>query len=225
MSEHDVIAETTDGRYRVILEQDTDCERPMDSGDWWVSSVLLHSGTNMWTGNEAYDDVMRDGKDRVNAVNHFEESEYVTDTSEAFKRYMRIFHGIEVFDVTVVNGYRDTSNALAWVEPSERERVGLVDSDERYGDCPACLDGEPHVYLDRDIVGMELAEHNRWAEGDCWGYVVQELVEWVRIEDRDELGAQTRETWERVDSCWGLIGHEYAEQEARDALASYGEVE
>ena len=42
----------------------------------------------------------------------------------------------------------------------------------------------------------ELAEYARWAEGDCYGYII------------------TDPDGDTVDSCWGFIGHEYAVEEA-----------
>jgi len=45
-------------------------------------------------------------------------------------------------------------------------------------------------------------EYTAWANGDCWGYVIED-------EDGDDTG----------DSCWGFIGREYAEEQAREAFA------
>ena len=44
-----------------------------------------------------------------------------------------------------------------------------------------------------------MEEYGKYVDGDCWGYVIQ-----------DEEG-------EDVDSCWGFIGLEYAEEEANRA--------
>jgi len=49
----------------------------------------------------------------------------------------------------------------------------------------------------------EIEEYDRYLRGDVYGYVIE-----------DEDG-------NHVDSCWGFIGGEYAQQEAKDALKSH----
>ena len=46
-------------------------------------------------------------------------------------------------------------------------------------------------------------EYTRWANGDCWGYIIE-----------DEDG-------EHLDSCWGFIGEEYATEEMREAAEGF----
>lgn len=50
-----------------------------------------------------------------------------------------------------------------------------------------------------EYLTAEVREYDSFLTGDCYGFV---------IEDADG---------EQLDSCWGFIGAEYAEQEARDA--------
>ena len=52
----------------------------------------------------------------------------------------------------------------------------------------------------RKCIDSEVNEYGRWANGEVYGYVV-----------RDADG-------EDVDSCWGYIGYEWAEQAAEEAL-------
>ena len=55
-----------------------------------------------------------------------------------------------------------------------------------------------------------------------WGYVVQKRVTWESAEPDHILN--TMQAWEDTDeSCWGFIGHEYAEREAREALVAVAE--
>lgn len=185
----------TSGDYRVVLEPDADCEKPMDNGDGWTASVLTYSGWDTWRSRTTYE-AMYDPQGRIDAMRYFEESEWTVEPDESFKRYMAIFHGITVFTVTVVTG--EVSNALAWLEPSERERVGI-----------------PAEVTDKQALDIEIGEYNRWAQGDCWGYIVQKQVTWTT----DDPNFADREQWEDTDdSCWGFIGLDYAEQEAREAL-------
>lgn len=199
MSYTEVIETSDDGRFRVVVSYDTDCESPIDAGDCWVTSVLTleHSRWGS-TWRAAYDP-----ESRLDMLSRLDDS-YLVGTlfepDEAFIRYMRIFHGIEV----VETGWgSDGTRALAWVEPSEAERVGM----------PAGMAAEN--------IKNEVNEYNAWARGECYGYVVQKLTTWAKVDPEPEGDSdrETRDEWEDTDeSCWGFIGYEYAEQEARDAL-------
>lgn len=68
---------------------------------------------------------------------------------------------------------------------------------------------------DSDATRREVAEGaveawNQYLRGDVWGYV---------IERRSEPGM----LWTHVDSCWGIYGDEYCEQEAREEAKSWVE--
>lgn len=52
-------------------------------------------------------------------------------------------------------------------------------------------------------IKMEVEEYNHFLTGDIWGYIIE-----------DEKG-------DHIDSCWGLYGREYCEQEANNALEYY----
>ena len=61
-------------------------------------------------------------------------------------------------------------------------------------------------------------EYEAWAEGEVFGWVIERLVTWHRVDDPNI----TRDEWETVESVWGFYGWselEYVEQEARAALA------
>lgn len=53
----------------------------------------------------------------------------------------------------------------------------------------------------KDRLRAEVATFSQWANGEVYGYVVQ---------DEDE---------EEIDSCWGFIGLDWAIQEAKEAAA------
>jgi hypothetical protein len=57
-------------------------------------------------------------------------------------------------------------------------------------------------------------EVRAWQDGDVWGYVIEERIGWVRADG----SAETMETWETVDSCFGFYGREWAERSAREAF-------
>lgn len=186
MSERaEVVATSDDGWHRVVLMHDWDCESPMDSTDSWVTSVLV-SGA----GGRSYNDP----ENRESAWRHFDWR--VLDADAAFIRYMRLFHGIKAHQV---NWGSANDRALAWLEPSERERVGI-----------------PDFWPDLALIEADVNEYNEWASGECYGYVVQERVTYFNPIHGE------RRMWEDTDeSCWGFIGYEFAESEARAALKHY----
>lgn len=188
----EVVATSDDGQYRAVLVSDGDCESPMDPTDYWVTSVLV-SGVG-WGSNYSNGDTYNDPEDRGSAWRHFDERGL--DADAAFIRHMRLFHGIEVRQV---NWGSDSDRALAWIEPCERERVGIPDHTP-----------------DAAVIESDVNEYNEWASGECYGYTVQERVTW-----RADVGGVevTRETWEDTDeSCWGFIGYRWAESEALATL-------
>lgn len=61
--------------------------------------------------------------------------------------------------------------------------------------------------------GPDLTEYKAWTDGDVYGYVVQK-----RVPLFNEAGEFALDTWDDVDSLWGLYGYGYAIQSAREAL-------
>ena len=188
----EVVATSDDGRYRAVLMHDGDCESPMDSSDSWVTSVLI-SGAG-WGSAYSSGETYNDPENRESAWRHFDWRGL--DADAVFIRYMLLFHGIEVHQV---NWGSTDDRALVWLEPSERERVGI-----------------PDFFPDLASIEADVNEYNEWAIGECYGYVIQERVTW----HADASGVEaTGETWEDTDaSCWGFIGYDNAEAEALAAL-------
>lgn len=69
-----------------------------------------------------------------------------------------------------------------------------------------------------EFLAVEIREYRSWAEGDVYGHVIERSVTWQRTETAE---SETMITWEEVDSCWGLVGREYAEGEARQSFEPY----
>jgi hypothetical protein len=108
---------------------------------------------------------------------------------EVFERYMRIFHGATKVDSYNVGTIREYGY-VAFDTAAWREEMGVGEAFEA-----------------EDI----LHDIRAWAEGDAWGVGVEQRVEGT---DEDE------DMWEETDEgfVWGYLGHDYAEQEARDLL-------
>ena len=58
-------------------------------------------------------------------------------------------------------------------------------------------------------------DHEAWINNEVYGIVVEELVEWTSRKGDKRL------EWEKVESCFGFFGRDYAKQEAMQMLASY----
>ncbi len=114
---------------------------------------------------------------------------------DVIERWLKISHGVRAVSTV------DTRDATYLVLLTE-------DAQSYYG-TPAdlvqeCADGDATIF-------------SQWAEGDIYGYIVEERATWRR-EGGDE---ETMETWEEVDSLWDIYGHDHAEAEAREALTSW----
>jgi hypothetical protein len=73
-----------------------------------------------------------------------------------------------------------------------------------------------------------------WRDGEVYGYVLEELVTWLRIDGLDGVevvegrvllpegtvvAERVRQDWQEIESVWGFYGRGWAEQNAHDVLA------
>jgi hypothetical protein len=79
-------------------------------------------------------------------------------------------------------------------------------------------DGLKEVTDPLEFLAAEIREYRAWAEGDVWGHIIEKSVRWQRCETAED---ESMITWEEVESCWGYIGREYAEREARESFVPY----
>lgn len=110
---------------------------------------------------------------------------------ELFQRYVSILGGVADL-YTPVNG----PAAVWYLTHEDIERESLPDP--------------------LKTIKAEQSEYQSWANGDVYGYVIEECVQWRRA---DGTTGDTMETWEHVDSCFGFYGYEYAVESAREAWA------
>ena len=68
----------------------------------------------------------------------------------------------------------------------------------------------------RGYLDQEVQVYDQYLTGDVWGYRIFEGPEGVDPEEEIEA-------LEEVDSLWGIYGEEYAEQEAKESVASFEE--
>lgn len=192
MSDYLDIVEESDG-YRVRLEPDSDPTEPSDSDA--MVPVLRIDSDGWGKSAEAFNNQANGFED---AFNHFAESASGR-TLEVFERFVRIFHGatkVETWNVGISNEY----GYLGFDTAEWRETVGAP--------------------LDRLKAEDYLEEVRDWATGEVYGYIVEKQFHYTKtyLEDPDYNEEDTE--WSEVEdgSCWGLVGRNWAEQAARDAL-------
>lgn len=108
---------------------------------------------------------------------------------DTFTRYAAIYHGAIVIESRPERG----AVSLWYLMGEDAEDLGIL----------------PEAYLD-----AERAEYQAWADGEVYGYVIEEAVRWVRA----DAPRETHTDWREVDSCWGHYGFEWAISAAREAL-------
>lgn len=194
MTDVDVLE--TAGKYRVRLEiqRNSQDANPRVDDDCNLANVITPKGQRYIDVDEDHGP-LREGWERIQDVYLDKEAVAV------FTRWARIFHGATV----VEHRPHDGAWALWYVMPDKLAETAL--SAEA-------------------LIQAEVEQYRMWAEGEVYGHIIEKNV--TRIprdaEDRDdpEVDAETSE-WEHVDSCWGYIGREYAEEAAREAFAGYAE--
>lgn len=114
------------------------------------------------------------------------------DAAEVFVRCARVFYGVEVVWRTLSGSCQSH-----WVEV-----VAWHDGGEADG-------GESAVSGFLDVVEAVMS-------GEVYGVIHECRHDWM-----DEDG-EVMSTWDEIDSCWGFVGLEQAEAEARERLAACG---
>lgn len=203
---YDIVDETTaaDGTpFRVILEIDEDPMDPREHGDAFLAVIHTAQGSGWDAGPR---EAKVPGLDY--AMEHY--------SFQAAARWLRMFHGATVVLPLSWTGSRYQPMGL---------HTGYVDDTDGPGDYAGVVFDtpetrtliEPVEHVTEAALTEEVDEWSKYARGEVFGYVVQrgELDE-----DGDVLESSYADTDELDDSLWGLVGEEYAQQEARNALAN-----
>jgi hypothetical protein len=142
---------------------------------------------------------------------------YERHDGETFARYMRIFHGIEVLPVYL---YDHSAVALsvgsfvgraqhaewdsgmvgfAYITPKKLEETGITDYE--------------------GAISTEVETLGQWMNGEVYGYVIEERRDFTKVY-ADSNETEEDFEWDETESCWGFIGYEHAESEAKAALGT-----
>lgn len=145
-----------------------------------------------------------------------------------FARWLKIFHGIHAYPVFM---YEHSGVALSTGSFVGRAQHAQWDSGQ-IGWAYINPDAERWEGFDEEaIITCLVEELGRWMNGEVYGYIIERLVYWTKNyhdENGEELprwlelpSVESGEEWIEEDSCWGYIGYEWAEQEAKNILDTY----
>lgn len=204
----DVIAEKGDWRVRVVVDDDGHASNPRE----FMATEIVGPDLRNWTVRTEGAQFQREFDEIYHRVG-----------GNAFARYMRIFHDIEVVPVFL---YEHSAVALstssfigraqhaewdsgqvgfAYITPEKLEETGITDYE--------------------GAISSEVEELGRWMNGEVYGWVLEHKERYVLVpledvrsipDDLDE--SDILEEWDECDSCWGIIGYDWAEKEAMAAL-------
>ena len=194
-----IMSEDGKTRIRLLSDWDGEASNPRD----WMATEIVTPPLRRWN-------VATEGAE---FQSQFDEI-YGRHDGETFARYMRIFHGIEVLPVYL---YDHSAVALsvgsfigraqhadwdsgqigfAYITPEKLEETGITDY--------------------AGAISSEVEILGQWMNGEVYGYVVEERRDFTKVyHDGDE--SQEDFDWEETDSCWGFIGYDAVEAEARAA--------
>lgn len=197
----DVIAEKGDWRVRVVVDEDGYASSPRD----WMATEIVGPDLRSWR-------VRTEG---ARFQREFEEI-YHRLGGDAFPRYMRIFHDIEVLPVYM---YEHSAVALstgsfigraqhaewdsgqigfAYITPEKLEETGITD-----------VEG---------AMSSEVETLGQWMNGEVYGWVLEKKRAGKVVFDDPDEDSLDYEDWDERDCCWGIIGYDWAEKEAKAAL-------
>jgi hypothetical protein len=190
----EIIATTPDGKFRARVTYMEGADNPRTDGDYHAAGVVTtYDGDYIKVADPAGDQRVSD------AWNRLEYRYEWRDAEPMIERYIRILGGVAELDTP-----HDGPRTVWYVLPEKMRELGW--EDERI---------TPDEM--RKVIEAERKEYRAWAEGEVYGVIIEKNVTWAKVEDPDE----TMETWEEEESVWGIIGDEWAEQEAREMLSHY----
>lgn len=148
---------------------------------------------------------------------------YYRGLGGAFGRYLKIFHGIIALPV-----YKYEHSGVALSTGSFIGRAQHAEWDSgMIGWAYIRPDAERWEGMDDEAIISGFVETlGQWMNGEVYGWIVEEKVHGTRVYDSGKASEEFDE-WDEVDSCWGCLGYDYAQEAAKEALgeeATHGAV-
>lgn len=196
----EVVETSPDGKFRLRIVPDTDPLDPRKNGDF-VTNIASPK-------NDRYFAPEPDGGPYGRLMRHFDSEYRSHDACELFERAVRMLGGAAYFFDSA--GYN--SGPILHVIYLTKEAIEAELASNRAVNPDWAPDWQKWLEA-------EAKEYIAWANGDAWGYVVEQNVTWIR-EDQAGLPESERDamaTWDEVDSSYGYFDQDYCEVEGRAA--------
>lgn len=197
----DVVAQQGDYRVRVVPDEDGAASDPRDYDE--LVDIVTPSSLryNVRTQHAAFQ--------------HAHDELYDRGLGGAFGRYVKIFHNVDAFPVYM---YDHSAIALSIGSFIGRAQHAEWDSGQ-IGWAYVRPDAERWDDMDEEKILSGFVETlGQWINGEVYGYVLEKNRHGRIVFDDDEEDDLEYEDWDEVDSCWGIIGYDWAEKEGRQAL-------
>lgn len=136
---------------------------------------------------------------------------YAKGRGNVFGRYLKIFHNVEAWPVF---RFEHGNVALSIRDFGDRWDSGMCGWAYINPDAETWEGMEP-----RKIIAGMLESLAMWMNGEVYGYIVEHKVTGRKVYD-DDMPDEVFEEWvdDDEDSCWGILGYEWVEKEAKMAL-------
>lgn len=187
---------SADGQFRVRIVPDDSAENPRDWAEPLTGALTV---PDRRYSTAPVSGPLADQWHRL--TNEYAQHTY-SDAVTIMARYIRAFHG----GVSAVLSPYGVPTMLFYVTPAMMRDAGFSAEEITSARMSELLEGERE-------------EYRAWVEGEVYGVIVEERIEWMPTDTQqaDRLGPM--ETWETIDSLWSIIGDDYAEESARRMLA------
>jgi len=126
-----------------------------------------------------------------------------------FRRWLKIFHDTDAAPVYMMEHSSVALSTGSFGDPWDSGQIGWTyirpDAEKWDGmDVPKILKGFVETL-------------GQWMNGEVYGWILEDKLTGTKVYDEDHEDEEFEE-WEESDACWGYIGAEYAESEAKAAL-------
>lgn len=133
----------------------------------------------------------------------------------AFGRYLKIFHDVDAVPVFI---YEHSGVALSTGSFIGRAQHAQWDSG-MIGWAYINPDAEKWEGMEPEkILSGTVETLGQWMNGEVYGWISEKKVSGTKVYADEDHEDEDFEEWEVDESCWGYIGYEFAEEEAKGQL-------
>ena len=126
-----------------------------------------------------------------------------------FRRWLKIFHDTDAAPVYMMEHSSVALSTGSFNDPWDSGQIGW-----------AYVRPDAEKWEDMDVPAILsgfVEELGKWMNGEVYGWIAEAKVTGKKVYDGDAEDEEFEE-WAETDSCWGFIGSDYAEAEAKREL-------